>query len=125
MLDRVPRLVEAGHVSGARAPWWASAAALIRQFIEERCWSEARRSYVWYASGAGLDASLLLLPVMRYPEPDSPCMAATIDAIRRGLGQGPLVYRHRGSGAFLGNFPQGLGHLALISAAMALREPSR
>ena len=179
-LDRAQRLADAGHVPGRHASRWAREAAAIRRFIEERCWSEAKRSYVWYAGSDGLDASLLLLAIMRYDAPDSARMQATVDAIRRELARGPLLHRYTGddgiaggegaflccsfwlvealaiagrrreaedlmnelvtlandvglyaeeidpaSGAFLGNFPQGLVHLALISAAMAMHESPR
>jgi GH15 family glucan-1,4-alpha-glucosidase len=179
VLDRAQQLADAGQLPGRRASTWAREAAAIRRFIEERCWSESARSYVWYAGGEGLDASLLLLSIMRYDPPDSVRLAATIDAIRRELGRGPLLRRYTGddgiaggegafvccsfwlaealaiagrrreaedlmnelidlandvglyaeeldpaSGAFLGNFPQGLVHLALISAAMAMHEGS-
>jgi GH15 family glucan-1,4-alpha-glucosidase len=179
-LDRAKRLADAGHLPRRHATRWASAAAMIRQFIEERCWSDTKRSYVWYAGSDALDASLLLLPIMRYETLDSLRMSATIDAIRRELGRGPLLHRYTGedgmagaegaficcsfwlaealaiagrrreaeelmdelirlandvglyaeeidpgSAAFLGNFPQGLVHLALISAAMAMQESHR
>jgi GH15 family glucan-1,4-alpha-glucosidase len=179
-LDRALRLAETGHVPTGRADRWAREAATIRRFIEERCWSDAKRSYVWYAGSDGLDASLLLLAIMRYHAPDSGRMHATIDAIRRELARGPLLLRYTGddgiaggegaflccsfwlvealaiagrrreaedlmdeliglandvglyaeemdpaSREFLGNFPQGLVHLALISAAMAMREHAR
>jgi GH15 family glucan-1,4-alpha-glucosidase len=174
-LDRATRLAEAGLVPNRRASTWAREAAAIRQFVESRCWSDAKSSYVWYAGSDGLDASLLLLPIMRYDPPDAPQTHATIDAIQRELGRGALVRRYTGddgiaggegafaccsfwlaealaiagrrrdaeelmdelvgfandvglyaeeidpaSGAFLGNFPQGLVHLTLISAAMAM-----
>ncbi|HEV8616404.1 MAG TPA: glycoside hydrolase family 15 protein [Methylomirabilota bacterium] len=179
-LDRAGRLADAGHVSGARATRWATEAAAIRRFIDERCWSPAKRSYVWYAGGDGLDASLLLLAIMRYDAPDAARVRTTIEAIRRELAAGPLLLRYTGddglaggegafaccsfwlaealaicgrrrdaerlmddviglandvglyaeeieptSGVFLGNFPQGLVHLALISAAIAIHGESR
>jgi GH15 family glucan-1,4-alpha-glucosidase len=179
-LDRAARLADAGHVPARHAGRWAAEKAAIRRFIEERCWSEAKRSYVWYAGGTGLDASLLLLAIMRYDEPDAARLRATIDAVRRELTAGPLLRRYTGddglaggegafaccsfwlaealaisgrrpeaerlmdelvgfandvglyaeeiepsSGAFLGNFPQGLVHLALISAAVAMHGASR
>jgi len=132
---------------------------------------------VRFAGGDDLDAALLLMAVERYHDPRHPRIVATIDAIRRDLAQGPLVYRYtrddglRGSegvflacsfwlvealalagrgdeatrtmdallamandvglyaeelepatGAFLGNFPQGLVHLAVVSAAAAMAE---
>jgi len=179
-LDRAMRLAETGHVPAGHADRWAREATAIRRFIEERCWSPTQRRYTWYAGGDGLDASLLLLVIMRYDAPDSSRMQATIDAIRRELARGPLLLRYTGddgivggegaflccsfwlaealaiagrrreaeelmdalidlandvglyaeeidptSGAFLGNFPQGLVHLALISAAMAMHERPR
>jgi GH15 family glucan-1,4-alpha-glucosidase len=176
-LDRAVRLAESGLIPSAGARRWASEAAAIRCFIEERCWSDARQSYAWYADSDELDASLLLLPIARYDRPEALRIGTTIEAVRRELGSGALLRRYTGddglssgeggfvccsfwlvealaisgrrreaeellddlvalandvglyaeeidptSRAFLGNFPQGLVHLALISAAIALQE---
>jgi GH15 family glucan-1,4-alpha-glucosidase len=174
-LDRARRMANAGHLPARHAARWSSEAAAIRRFVDDRCWSVTKSSYVWYAGGEELDASLLLLAIMRYDTPDAPRLRSTIDAVRRELGAGPLLYRYTGDdglaggeGAFLccsfwlaealalagrrkegvelmddlvrlandvglyaeevdagthdflGNFPQGLVHLALISAAVAM-----
>ena len=174
-LDRAVRLADAGHLPRARAPRWRAEAAAIRRFVDTQCWSTAKGSYVGYAGGEDLDASLLLMAIRRYDEPESPRLRGTVEAIRRELSRGPLLYRYTGddglaggegaflccsfwlaealaiagrrdeaarlmdeliglandvglyaeevepaSGEFLGNFPQGLVHLALVSAAVAL-----
>jgi GH15 family glucan-1,4-alpha-glucosidase len=179
-LDRAGRLAARGLIPRGGAGRWASEAAVIRRFIEDRCWSDARQSYVWYAGADALDASLLLLAIERYDSPDAPRIRTTIEAIRRGLASGALLHRYVGddglapgegafvccsfwlaealaisgrrreaerlmdelvalandvglyaeemepqSHAFLGNFPQGLVHLALISAAVAVQEAAR
>ncbi len=176
-LDRAVRMAQMRLLPGRHTERWSDEAANIRRFIDEHCWSEAKRSYVWYAGSEELDASLLLMAIMRYDPPESPRLRSTIDAVRRELSSGPLLYRYTGddgiAGAegafvccafwlvealgivgrrdeaaalfeellrlandlglyaeeiapethdFLGNFPQGLVHLALISAAMAMAQ---
>jgi len=174
-LDRARRLADLGHLSARHAARWRAEAAAIRRFVDEHCWSARKGSYVWYAGGEELDASLLLLAIMRYDAPDSPRLRGTLEAVRRELGAGPLLRRYTGddglageegafvccsfwlvealaiagrrkeagalmddllhlandvglyseeieprTGDFLGNFPQGLVHLALISAAVEM-----
>jgi GH15 family glucan-1,4-alpha-glucosidase len=179
-LDRARRLAAAGHVPARRVSHWTREAEAIRRFIEDRCWSDTKQSYVWYAGSEDLDASLLLLPIVRYDPPDAVRLRKTVEAVRRELAVGPLLRRYTGddglaggegaficcsfwlaealaiagrrteaeelmgemvglandvglyaeeidpvSRKFLGNFPQGLVHLTLISAAVALHGPSR
>jgi GH15 family glucan-1,4-alpha-glucosidase len=174
-LDRAVRMARLGRLPGQHIDRWSDEAANIRRFIDDHCWSEAKGSYVWYAGSEDLDASLLLMAIMRYDPPESPRLRSTVEAVRRELASGPLLYRYTGDdglaggeGAFvccafwlaealaivgrrdeaealfedllrlandlglyseeiepethdfLGNFPQGLVHLALISAAMAM-----
>ena len=178
-LDRAMRMAAMGLLPAAHAERWSKEAADIRRFIDERCWSAAKGSYVWYAGGEELDASVLLMALMRYEAPDSARLRSTIEAIRRELASGPLLHRYTGDdgiaggeGAFvccsfwlaealavagrgeeasdlmgqlvglandvglyaeeiapgthdfLGNLPQGLVHLALISAAAAMAAPT-
>jgi GH15 family glucan-1,4-alpha-glucosidase len=174
-LDRAARLAERGDVPARNVERWRREARAVRDFVETRCWSERRRAYVRHAGSEDLDASVLLMAILRYGDPRDARIVSTIEAIRTGLGRGPLVYRYTGedglaggegvflccsfwlvealalagrrdeaaetmdkliglandvglyaeeidpdSHAFLGNFPQGLVHLALVSAARAL-----
>jgi GH15 family glucan-1,4-alpha-glucosidase len=48
--------------------------------------------------GEGLDASLLLLPLVNFLPADEPRMSATIDAVERELSQDGLVWRTPRSG---------------------------
>jgi GH15 family glucan-1,4-alpha-glucosidase len=179
-LDRAATLAEEGLIRGGRPDRWRREADEIRSFVEDQCWSNASGSYVRYARGDELDASLLLAAVMGYSSTDDERLLRTIDSLRRELGHGPLLHRYRGedglsgeegaflacsfwlvdalarcgrvdeagetmdeliglandvglyaeeidpaSGDFLGNMPQGLVHLALVSAAFSVAEAQR
>ncbi len=104
-LDRMVRLAERGQVAARDTGRWQAEAAAIRKWVDERCWSAAQHSYTFYAGSDDLDASVLLAGRMGFLAADDPRFGQTIDAIRRELGDGPLLYRYTGSrqeeGAFL------------------------
>ena len=174
-LDRAIQLAGANQLPSDRTATWRRERQAIRDFIETRCWSDRLRSYTREAGGEELDASLLLGVLLGYDAPDPERLAATVMAVRRELGSGPLLSRYSGDdglrgdeGAFLccsfwladalarvghhdeatalmdqlvplandvglfaeeidphtrehlGNTPQGLVHLALITAAVSI-----
>jgi GH15 family glucan-1,4-alpha-glucosidase len=176
-LTRAIELADANVIPGKNSERWRRVAKAIRDFVESRCFSPSKGAYVRAAGSEELDASLLLASLAGYSKGDEPRLVATIDAIRRELGRGPLLYRylcedglpgHEGvflpcsfwlvealaragrfdeagelmeqlldlandvglyaeeiepeTGDFLGNFPQGLVHLALVSAAVCYAE---
>ena len=179
-LSRAVDLAAAGILPDANVHAWRSEQAAIRQFVEGRCWSDHKQSYVRFPGRDELDASLLLGVVHDYSPGDDERLSKTVDAIVRELTDGPYVRRYTGedgvagtegsflacsfwlvealarcgrpdeaselmeklitlgndvglyseeidasTGAFLGNMPQGLSHLALISAANAIDEAQR
>ena len=174
-LERAASLANEGQIPGRHAERWRRGAAEIRNFVETRCWSDAKRAYIRAAGLEELDASVLLGGLFGYCDPKEERMRNTVDAIRRELAEGPFVYRYSGEdglvgnegaflacsfwvvealarcgrtdeagammdelvglandvglyaeeidpgdNSFLGNFPQGLTHLALVNAAVAL-----
>jgi GH15 family glucan-1,4-alpha-glucosidase len=180
-LDRAVALAERDVLPAPQADAWRAEREGIRDFVERECWSQQKQSYVRFRGGEELDASVLLGVLLRYPEGDAERLAATVEAIRRELADGPFVLRYSGddglsgsegaflacsfwlaealarvgrideavelmdqlvalandvglyaeeldpaTGEFLGNIPQGLSHLALISAAVTIaREAGR
>ncbi|HYY64284.1 MAG TPA: glycoside hydrolase family 15 protein [Gaiellaceae bacterium] len=176
-LDRAAQLADRGQLPDKHIGRWRQEAAAIRDFVDTRCWSVAKRSYMRFAGADELDASLLLAVLHDYAAPDEGRIRHTVDAVARELADGPYVRRYTGddglagdegafvacsfwlaeafartgrigdavqlmeqllslandvglyseeidpdSGEFLGNMPQGLSHLALISAASAIAE---
>ncbi len=90
-LNRSIHLSEGGHIPAGTIDRWRREADRIRAFIEERCWSDRQESYVRSADAEGLDASVLVGIIFGYGNRSPDRRAATVDAIRRGLGDGPLL----------------------------------
>ncbi len=92
-LSCAAELAEAGHIAGS-AERWSREAGNIREWVHAHCWSEREQSYTFYAGTDELDASVLLGAAFDFDR--GPRMSATIDAVTRRLGAGPLVYRYTG-----------------------------
>ncbi|MEU2289000.1 glycoside hydrolase family 15 protein [Streptomyces sp. NPDC013178] len=173
-LDRAADLAERALIPKRHLDRWHSARDEIAAFIETRCFSPRRNSYVRSADSDDLDAAVLLGHLYGYGGNDHR-MRATTSTLDRHLRHGPYVDRYSGedglagdegaflacsfwlaeslaragrlpqavklmdelidlandvglyseeidpaTGDFLGNLPQGLSHLALISAACAI-----
>lgn len=87
-------LAELGQIPGDPGRW-ASEADRIRDWVQRRCWSDELGSYEWYPDSGKLDASILLHAGSGFDR--GPRMSATIDALRRELGCGPLLFRFSGA----------------------------
>ena len=101
-LDRALRLSDAGHLPARHASTWRRERLAIREFIETRCWSERLGSYTRQAGGEELDTSLLLGVLFGYDAPDPGRLTATVNALRRDLGRGPLLSRYSGEDGLRG-----------------------
>jgi GH15 family glucan-1,4-alpha-glucosidase len=179
-LDRALKMAREGEVPDRHAPRWRREAAAIRAYVDAECWSDDLGSYTRIAGSRDVDASLLMLPLVGYDDPNGARIRGTIDAVNRTLRVGDFVDRYHAddgvaggegsflncsfwlvsalarcgrvdeaaelmnrlaarvndvglyaeeidpqSGAFLGNFPQALVHLALIDAAIVVSNSSR
>src|SRR5262249_6703788 len=101
-LDRACQLASSGHIPAQSAPRWRREANAVRAFVEERCWSSSKHSYVRSPGTEGIDASLLLGVLFGYGGPPDR-LVGTVDAVRRELAVGPFVYRYFGDDGLTGS----------------------
>jgi GH15 family glucan-1,4-alpha-glucosidase len=87
-------LAELGQIPGDQDRW-ASEADRIRGWVERECWSDELGAYEWYPGSGKLDASILLHAGSGFDRGKR--MDSTIDALRRDLGHGALLYRFTGA----------------------------
>lgn len=72
---------------------WKEEAARIHAEVMEKGWSETRGSFRQRYGSEALDASNLLIPLMRFLPVDHPRVRATVDALERELVVNGLMHR--------------------------------
>ncbi|MEU4650391.1 glycoside hydrolase family 15 protein [Nocardia fluminea] len=90
--DRSIRMATAHARPADVVRWTTERDAVFRQIID-RGWSEKRRAFVQHFATEALDASLLLMPRMRFLSPTDPMWLSTLDAMDKELVSDSLVYR--------------------------------
>ena len=90
------RLGKAAHQLGLsdRAAHWNARADEMRAVIEDRAFNETLGRFAATFDGDELDASLLQLVDVRFVPASDPRMAATIEAVEKGLRRGPYMLRY-------------------------------
>jgi GH15 family glucan-1,4-alpha-glucosidase len=91
--DRAMRIAENRGFPGDLARWTAARDAIFRQ-IHERAFHEERGAFVQHYDTDVLDASVLLMPLVRFISPTDPRWLSTLDLITKELVSDSLVYRY-------------------------------
>jgi len=91
--DRAIRLGNKRSLSGPFAQWREICDA-ISDDVYANFWDESQKSFVQYQGSNCLDASSLLMPLMRFISPVDPRWLSTMDAIEKTLTEDSLVYRY-------------------------------
>jgi GH15 family glucan-1,4-alpha-glucosidase len=95
-LDRGIRMAEEFDLPGDLVRW-RDARESVKQDVLTRGWSESKQSFVQYYGSDALDASNLVIPMVRFLPVDDPRVRSTVMATLRELTSDDqeLVYRYR------------------------------
>jgi GH15 family glucan-1,4-alpha-glucosidase len=91
--DRLARYAEALELKD-RAGYWRAHAARIHDEISRRSWNAKLNAFTATMDGDSLDASLLLMPRLRFVDASDPRFVGTVAAIERDLRHGDFIYRY-------------------------------
>ena len=92
-LDRAIRMARQRGLPAPEDRWIKQRDAIYEE-IMEKGWNPERQSFVQYYGGKALDASLLLMPLVKFVGPTDPRWLATLDRIQEELAYDTLVYRY-------------------------------
>ena len=88
---------------------WRKLAAQAHRFVQESCWDPELGTYVMYPGSQLLDASLLVMPLVKFAGPTDPRFLATLDKISAELVSDSLVNRYALTG--VDGIADGEGHV--------------
>jgi GH15 family glucan-1,4-alpha-glucosidase len=77
---------------------WRKLAASAYRFVQESCWDPAAGAYMMYPGSQLLDASLLVMPLVKFSGPTDPRFLSTLDRISAELASDSLVNRYAPTG---------------------------
>ncbi len=92
-LERALRIANTRSLPADRINWGQARDRIYRQIIA-RGWHEDRKAFVQQYDSDVLDASLLLMPLVKFLAPTDPRWISTLDAISEELVSDSLVYRY-------------------------------
>jgi GH15 family glucan-1,4-alpha-glucosidase len=92
-LDRAIRIAGLRSLPGDIVRWMRVRDEIFHR-VMDRCWSEERQAFVQYEGGDMLDASVLVMPLVKFITPTDPRWLSTLDAIGAELVSDSLVYRY-------------------------------
>ncbi len=91
--DRMIRLAGKRSLAGPTEKW-QEIRDTIYEDIFANFWSEDLKAFVQYKGANTLDASVLLMPLVRFISPVDPRWLSTMEAIEKNLTEDSLVYRY-------------------------------
>lgn len=112
--DRALRLALARSLPGPLGSWQRTRDE-IRNDIFSNFWSEKLQSFIQSKGVEELDASALLMPMMRFISPVDPMWVSTIRAIEKRLVEDTLVRRYEVERTHVDGLPGGEGHFTACS----------
>jgi GH15 family glucan-1,4-alpha-glucosidase len=91
--ERAGRLARRRGLPGDRDKWQREADAAYR-WVQDEGWNNEFQSYVQRADSRDLDASALLIPMLRFASGTDPRVLATLAKIESRLASGWLIHRY-------------------------------
>ncbi len=92
-LDRALRIAQKRGLP-ANTLLWEQTRNNVYEEIMQKGWNEARQCFTQYYGSDTLDASALLMPLVKFVGPSDPKMIATLDRVLEELTYDTLVYRY-------------------------------
>jgi GH15 family glucan-1,4-alpha-glucosidase len=112
--DRGIRLAQKRSLSAPLQDWLNTRDA-IRADIFTNFWNEELQSFVQSKGSKDLDASVLLMPLMRFISPVDPLWLSTLRAIESRLVEDTLVHRYEAERTHVDGIPGGEGSFTACS----------
>jgi GH15 family glucan-1,4-alpha-glucosidase len=112
--DRALRLAQKRSLSGP-LDLWQRKRDEIRNDIFTNFWDRELQSFVQAKGTKDLDASILLMPMMRFISPVDPMWLSTLRAIERSLIEDTLVHRYEVERTHVDGLPGGEGSFTACS----------
>jgi len=92
-VERAIRIARQRGLPADIVRWSQARDAMYRQ-IHQRGWHSERQAFVQHLDTDVLDASVLLMPLVKFISPTDPRWLSTLDAVERELVSDSLVYRY-------------------------------